>query len=102
MLPASKAVVKRSTSSSSSREPGSGACSRWLGGATVSRALRALQRSVHGDFGDAEHLGDLARAEGEHVAQDEHGALTRGKSLQPGNEREPDRLSRFVSSLGLL
>ena len=43
----------------------------------------------------------LAR-KAEHVAQDEHGALTRRESLQPGNEREPDRFSRFVSSLGLL
>jgi hypothetical protein len=62
----------------------------------------ALQRPVQGHFGDAEHLGDLACAEGEHVAQDEHGALARRQSLQPGNEREPDRLPRLVASLGLL
>jgi hypothetical protein len=63
---------------------------------------RALERSVHGDFGDAEHLGDLAGVEGEHVAQDEYGALSRRESLQAGDECKSDRFSRFVASFGLL
>ncbi len=103
MSPASNAVVKRSTSSRSSREPGSGASSRRSRARDLVETLaRAVQRPVHGHFGDAEHLGDLACAEGEHIAQDEHGALARRKALQPGDEREPDCFSRFVASLGLL
>ena len=76
------------------------ALARW--GDRFERLARALQRPIHGDFGDAEHLGDLACAEGEHVAQDEHRALPRRESLQPGNEREPDRFPRLVTSLRLL
>ena len=63
---------------------------------------RAVQRPGHGHLGDAEHLGDLARAEREHVAQDEHSALPRREPLQPGNEREPDRFPRLVASFRLL
>src|SRR5205809_1036869 len=61
----------------------------------------ALQRSVRGRFGDAERLGDLRRTESEDVAQYQDRAVTRRQALQSGDERESDRLPRFVPSLGL-
>src|SRR5215207_1070696 len=76
--PPSKASVKRATSSRSSREFGSGTCSaRRNAQAGVERRPGPVERARDRRFGDAERLGYLGRAEAEHVAQHEHGALAR-------------------------
>src|SRR5262249_32171936 len=47
-----------------------------------------------------EHLGHLAGAETEHVAQDEYGPLAWRQMLKRGYEGEPDRLAHLVTRVG--
>ena len=125
MSPASNAVVNRATSWRSAGAPGSGAAAPRPGGAprapprpgprtgcvgvvrasgwsaALDRLACALQRPVHRDFGDPQHLGDLPGAEGQDVAQHEHRPLAGREQLHRGNEREPDRLACLVARLRL-
>ena len=50
-------------------------------------------------LGGIEHLGDLARAVAQNVAQHEYGALARRQQLQGGDERERDGLGGLVAGL---
>jgi hypothetical protein len=59
-----------------------------------------VQGALHRGFAHLEHARDLRRAEAEHVAQDEHRALSRRQVVQGGRERQADRLLELVARLG--
>ena len=54
--------------------------------AALQTGARPLERAVHRFDGRVEHVGDLARAESEHVAQDQDGDLARRQELQGRHE----------------
>ena len=70
-----------------------------LGKPLVHRLVGALQRAVDPGRRRLERLGDLARREAEHVAEDEHGALTRRQVLERRDEGELDALALLVPRL---
>ena len=101
MSPASTAAANRSTTSRSRVDGGIAACS----GDAISpwareRRPRPLQRTLHRRLRAAQDVGDLGRREAEHVAQHEHAALARRQVLEGRDERQSDRLGRFVAGLG--
>lgn len=54
----------------------------------VQRRPRPLQRAVDGGLAGFEHVGDLVRAESQHVPQDERRALARRQALNCRHEGE--------------
>ena len=62
----------------------------------------AAQQAVDRRRGRVQHLGDLGRAERQHVAQRQHGPLPGGQELECGDEGEPhagparDHVGRIV------
>ena len=68
--------------------------------ALVDGLVRALERAVDGLGRRLERVGDLGAGEAEHVAQDQHRALTRRQVLERRHERQLHALALLVTSLG--
>ena len=60
---------------------------------------RPFECAVDRLHGDVEHRGRLARAESEHVAQDQHRDLAGRQGLQRGHEGQRDRFGLLVAGL---
>ena len=83
------------TISSSGRASGRSAAA----GSVLQAGARPLERAVDRLDGRAQHVGHLARAEPEDVAQDQDGELAGGQDLQGGHEGQRDGLGRLVAGL---
>jgi len=78
------------------------ACRRLLapiGDPLLDGSAGALEGAVHRGIRRSERLGHLRGGEGEHLPQDQHGALTRWQMLERGEERELQGLALLVSGL---
>jgi hypothetical protein len=70
------------------------------GDRAAERGTGALEGTVHRDLAGLQHPGGLGRGIAEHVAQHQDGALPRRQALQPGHERQRERLPGLVAGLG--
>ena len=93
-----KAARNRSSSTRSSGRRWQWRRSRRAG--RVHRRASPLQGAGDRVLSEPEQLGGLPRAESEHIAQQQHGALVRGEQLDGGDERQRDRLAGLVTGLG--